>query len=188
MRIITGTAKGRRLFTPKSHLIRPAADKVKGSTFNILGSIEGLDVLDLFAGTGSVGLEAASRGAKNIVLVDSLPEALKLLEKNKTACEFGGHVVIWKGTLPHCLASISKKHPRFDLVFIDPPYDKGLIFPALEGVLRNKLVDAQSLVIIEHSPREIPEHPGFKQTDHRKYGQTWVTYLQTKDINEKSTV
>src|SRR3989344_2611169 len=100
MRIITGIAKGRRLFTPKSHLIRPAADKVKGSTFNILGSIEGLDVLDLFAGTGSVGLEAASRGAKNIVLVDSLPEALKLLEKNKTACEFGGHVVIWKGTLP----------------------------------------------------------------------------------------
>lgn len=178
MRIISGSAKGRRLASPKSPLIRPVSDKVKGAIFNILGPIEGLSVLDLFAGTGSVGLEAASRGAGKVVLVDGGDESIRLLKKNIEECEFQDTVIAVRGKIPQILKLVGSKNPPFNLVFVDPPYDKGLINKTLPFLLRYKLIDAQSTVIIEHSPREIPAAVGLEQTDSRKYGQTIVSFYR----------
>lgn len=177
MRIIAGTAKGRRLHSPKSPLIRPVSDKVKEAIFNILGPIEEKSVLDLFAGTGSVGLEALSRGADRCVFVESFSHALFLLQKNIVACGFREHSFVLRGDVPTILNRLKKKG-TFDLVFVDPPYDRGLIGPTLGGLVRYNLIDAQSCVIVEHSPREAPAAEGVVVFDSRKYGQTWVSFLK----------
>lgn len=178
MRIISGLAKGRRLAAPKSRLIRPAADKVKGAIFNILGSVEGYRVLDLFAGTGSVGLEAASRGAEFVTFVDSRADAIKLIRENVSKCGFTENTLIFRGIIPPILSKIPKDLIPFDVIFVDPPYDKGLILPALTAIQKNKLIDAESRIIIEYSPREKPECEGLAVTDTRKYGQTLVSFLK----------
>lgn len=178
MRIIAGIAKGRRLSAPKSPLIRPAADKVKGALFNILGSMEGCSVLDLFAGTGSVGLEAASRRAEFVTFVDSRADAIKLIRENISKCGFTENTSILRGTIPSILSKIPKNLIPFDVIFVDPPYDKGLILPALTAIHKNKLIDAESKIIIEHSPREKPECEGLAVTDTRKYGQTLISFLK----------
>lgn len=183
MRIISGTAKGRRLVGPKSPLIRPVSDKVKEAIFNILGSVENLSVLDLFAGTGSVGLEAGSRGAAKVVLVDSGFEALKIIHQNIVACHLDETASVLRGNIPHILKKLAKKEQRFDLVFVDPPYDRGLINPSLSALLEFKLIDAQSLVIIEHSPREMPACDGMCMTDRRKYGQTYVSFFKNSSVS-----
>ena len=177
MRIISGNAKGRRLASPKSTLIRPVSDKVKEAIFNILGPIDDESVLDLFAGTGSVGLEAKSRGAGLVVLVDGGEESVRLLKKNITQCGFEKDTIVVKGTIPRILELIARKNPPFNLVFVDPPYDKDLINPTLTALINYKLIDAQSQVILEHSPREIPACPGLVLADSRKYGQTYVSFL-----------
>lgn len=178
MRIISGTAKRRRLVSPKSPFIRPVSDKVKGAIFNILGSVEKLSVLDLFAGTGSVGLEAGSRGASKVVLVDSGPEAQKIIRQNITACHLEGIASIIRGNIPHILKKMAKSGVRFDLVFVDPPYDRGLVTPTLSALLEFKLIDAQSVIIIEHSPREMPGYKGLSLFDRRKYGQTYISMMR----------
>lgn len=177
MRIIAGLSKGRRLSAPRSFLVRPVADKVKGAIFNILGNIEGETALDLFAGSGSVGLEALSRGASRVVFVDALPASLAILRKNILQCGFLDKASVIRGRIPLVLRSLARRLEKFNLVFVDPPYDKNLIHPTLEALLENKLIDAQSRVIIEHSPRESPIHSGFVLADQRKYGQTFISFL-----------
>ncbi|MBX7147598.1 16S rRNA (guanine(966)-N(2))-methyltransferase RsmD [bacterium] len=181
MRIIAGLARGHALLAPKSNKIRPAADKVKGAIFNILGDIEGCIVADFFAGTGSVGLEALSRGAAKAYFIDDLPEALKLIESNIKKCRFEGKAHIIKGTIPRILEKIKAREARFDVVFVDPPYDKNLLNPALDGLVENKLVDAQTLIVIEHSPREHIICPDIEVTDERKYGQTRISFAKLKE-------
>lgn len=180
MRIISGSAKGRRLFTPKSHLIRPVADKVKGAVFSILGPMDGAKALDVFAGTGSVGLEAASRGAETVVFIDFLPESLKLLERNIEHCRLGDQCRIVRGKVPSALKFVPPAFAPFDFAFVDPPYDKDLVRPTLEGLKDHKLIDAQTTVIIEHSPREAAEAEGYVLEDSRKYGQTFISFLRLK--------
>lgn len=177
MRVISGTAKGRVLFAPKTRAIRPATDKVKEALFNILGSVEGTRVLDLFAGSGSVAIEALSRGAVLAVFVDDLPEALRLIRRNLEACGFLEKSRIVKGRIPSILSRIRVDHP-FHYVFVDPPYDQGLLTPTMEKLITYKLIDAQTWVIIEHSPREMPDPPGFNLIDRRQYGQTFLSFFQ----------
>lgn len=179
MRIIAGTHRGRTLFAPKSALVRPAADKVKGALFNILGDIEGVSALDLFAGSGAVGLEALSRGAQSVIFVENLRQSLDTLKRNISNLGFENRTRIVVGEIPKILNRLKIVTP-FRLVFLDPPYDKNLIDPTLESLLKNKLIDAQSWVIVEHSPREKPLHVGFEAKDCRQYGQTWLTFLCPK--------
>lgn len=219
MRIIGGKAKGHRLKTPKTKKIRPVLDQVKESMFNIIGPLDDCWVLDLFAGTGSVGLEAASRGAQ-VIFVDQLPEALKILEENRRLTHLESCTQVVRGRLPGALKTVASRRSLvasekqkafevsnseenitnndeqqspesflpaisdwrpatlFDIVFIDPPYDKDLLKPCLEGLISYNLVDPHSQIVIEHSPREIPEHPAFQLVDQRKYGQTLISFLR----------
>ena len=153
MRVITGTARGRRLKTPENYDIRPTTDNVKESVFNIIQfDIEGRRVLDLFAGTGQLGIECLSRGAESAVFVDRDREAVRIIKDNLKTCGMKATVLQEDSLafLEHC--------GRFDLIFIDPPYDANLYEPALKTI---KLVDilSESGIIICEARREtvLPE-------------------------------
>ncbi len=180
MRVIAGTAKGRILTGPKSHSIRPALDKVKGAIFNILFDVSGLNVLDVFAGTGSIGIEALSRGAKHAVFLDAAPEALGVIKKNLEICRFTDRATILRTKLPEDLRTVAKRSgiASFDLVFVDPPYDKNLVNPSLRRIAELGLLAANGRILVEHSPREtIQEVPGLAVNDQRVYGQTLISFL-----------
>lgn len=180
MRIIAGQAKGRRLASPSGPHIRPVLDQVKESIFNILFNVEGLSVLDIFAGTGSIGLEAISRGAKRAVFIDSDREAVKTIKKNIEICGFGDPCRIISKHAEVALKILSKKGEKFDLIFIDPPYLKDLVNKTISNVAKLGLLNNNGRIITEHHPKEPVENPpeGLRITDQRKYGQTLITFLQ----------
>ena len=178
MRVISGTAKGRRLFAPKSHSIRPALDKVKGAIFNILFDVEGLTVCDIFAGTGAVGIEALSRGASFCTFVDSGREATGIIQKNIELCKFEGVTKIFPTRADVAIEYLQKHAQKFDLIFVDPPYQKDLVNPTLEQISAAGLLADGGKIIVEHSPKEpISEISGLALTDTRKYGQTFISFL-----------
>jgi len=162
---------------PKSDKIRPALDKVKQAIFNILGNIEGCRVLDLFAGTGSIGIEALSRGAVHAVFVDGDPEAIRLIRKNLQQTGFDDPARVLRLQIPSELKRI--RHSTFDLIFIDPPYDRNLVNPTIRAVAREKILAPRGTVVVEHSPREpIADDAGLTLVDQRKYGQTVISFLK----------
>ena len=129
MRVITGSAGGRKLKTPSSEDIRPTTDNVKESVFNIIQfDIEGRRVLDLFGGTGQMGIEALSRGAREVVFIDKSKDAVKLIRDNLQTCGMQAKVVQTDAL------SYLKSGERFDLIFVDPPYDSGLYEPVLSAI------------------------------------------------------
>lgn len=179
MRVIAGQAKGRRLFSPKSKTIRPALDQVKEAIFNILFDVRGLSVLDLFAGTGAMGIEALSRGARYCCFVDVSREAVRLIGKNIDRCGFAESCYVLAMTVPKALTLLAEQGKSFDLVFIDPPYEKFLVKKTLRRLAQSPLFHPQTRFVVEHHPKE-PAMPveGLTLTDQRKYGQTLVTFLK----------
>lgn len=178
MRVIAGLAKGRTLISPKKDSIRPVLDQVKEAVFNILYYIEGLSVLDLFAGTGAVGIEALSRGAAHAVFVDHDEEAVKLIRKNLERCGFERQGKVLPMTVGKAINILSKKGEAFDLIFVDPPYLRHFVVKTLRKLAKSPLCGSQTQIIVEHHPKEtIPEMEGLILTDQRKYGQTLVSFL-----------
>jgi 16S rRNA (guanine966-N2)-methyltransferase len=188
LRITGGSARGRKLTTPKSDIIRPTCDRVREALFNILGQrIVGSRVLDLFAGTGAVGIEALSRGASFALFVDLSPEAGRLIEANLRAClpqPRAAFVSLNLATTPHLQSLRTRMEPgaRFDLVFMDPPYQKNLAQQALAMVDKADILGTGALVVVEEQRRVIlPEKVGsLSRIDHRLYGETglWFYELQ----------
>lgn len=180
MRIITGECKGKKLFSLPGTATRPTADRVRESVFNILApDIVNTSVLDLFAGTGALGLEALSRGAAGAVFIDALPAAVKIIQKNVAACrmEARARVICWDiGKNLNCLQSGAQ---AFDLVFMDPPYNKNLVAPTLLKLMKQNVLTDGATVIIEHSAAEtVPQDlAGLPLTDQRVYGKTLVSFL-----------
>jgi 16S rRNA (guanine(966)-N(2))-methyltransferase RsmD len=125
MRIISGSKKGKRLLTPEDYAIRPTSDKVRGAMFNVLQfEIQGKTVLDLFCGTGAIGIEALSRGAKFAVFVDNSAESLELARRNIAACGFEGNSRL---VLSDAVKFVKNTDEEFDITFLDPPYNKGIL-------------------------------------------------------------
>lgn len=148
MRVITGTARGRKLNEPKNMDIRPTTDNVKESIFNIVQfDVEGRRVLDLFAGTGQLGIEALSRGAKSVTFVDQSTEAVELCKQNLAHCKLEGTVVKADSV------SFLEKCGKFDLIFIDPPYESGLMDAALKKIIKFDILSEGGIIICE-SKRE----------------------------------
>ena len=153
MRVITGTARGRKLKTPENYDIRPTADSVKEAVFNIIQfDVEGRRVLDLFAGTGQLGIEALSRGAAECVFVDRDKAAADIVRQNLTACGLSARVAGEDalGYLDTC--------GRFDLVFVDPPYDSGIYDAVLQKINSVDILSDGGIIICE-SRRETPMPP-----------------------------
>jgi len=191
VRIIAGKARGRKLAAPGprlGELIRPTSDRAREALFNIIAArIPGARVLDLFAGTGALGLEALSRGADSAVFVDRDPAALALIEKNIAACGFAGQSKVLRGDLGRGLCFLAKDNHGlpFDLVFLDPPYGKGLaqatlrelttVFPAL-------LASGAMIILEDSSASACQETYGpWRCVDRRRYGEAgfWF-YLATE--------
>ena len=151
MRITGGKAKGRHLSSLKGRSIRPTSDKVREAIFNIIGQdITGLKVLDLFAGTGSLGIEALSRGAVFSLFIDNSHLAVKVIQKNLTLCDYQNSGFVLKKDLRKGLPT---GHPlcrkKFDLVFIDPPYGKNLIHPVLGEFSHGEILVPTAIIVIE---------------------------------------
>lgn len=176
MRIISGLYGGRRLNTPKDDSIRPTSDKIRGSLFNILRGhdvIEGAKVLDLFCGTGALGLEALSQGAAHCTFVDKNRTSLDLARQNaqslgaQESCHF-----ILKDA-----AKLQGTSPA-SLVFMDPPYGKNMIVATLENLHAQNLLAPQAMLVVEEEKRWQPAIPeAYETLDERIYGETKILFL-----------
>ncbi len=187
LKIVAGSAKGRKLRGPKSKGIRPAAARVRESLFQILGDLSGKRVLDLFAGTGSMGLEALSRGADSVVFVDPNQAAVSLLFHNLGLTGFQDRAHVIKKKAAAAIEFLHKKGYRYDLIFLDPPYDRGFVDATLKKLKACPLLAPGGLLLCEHSPRESPAFlSGLEVADLRKYGQTTVTFLKETPCAAKS--
>lgn len=181
MRIVAGRFRGKSLKSPKDSTIRPTTDRVREALFNILASrlgphLEGKRVLDLFAGTGALGLEALSRGASQVVFVDKGVESRALLRDHVQEFGVAGQARILKRDATS-LGKIEKFRP-FDLVFLDPPYGLGLGGKALENARDGGWLNPGALVVWEERrDAEVTPPAGFTLEDRREYGDTAMTFL-----------
>ena len=185
MRITGGQKKGRRLASLKGLDIRPSSDKVKESIFNIIGQdLTGCRILDLFAGTGGLGIEALSRGAVWALFIDRSPLCIKLIHRNLDLTGYGASGSVLRQDLTK---GLPMKHPlmtdKFDIIFIDPPYGKGLIPPILKELSSGDLMNMEGLIITESYKGEIlPSSCGFLQRiKTRSYGETKLEIYECKD-------
>lgn len=180
MRITGGMVKNRRLANIKEPNIRPTSDIVRSSIFNILGqTMTGLTILDLFAGTGSLGIESLSRGAKKAVFIDKSSRALAIIKKNLTICGYNELSMILKDELPNGLAHIQDLGcGQFDLVFIDPPYGKGYIKPTIYKLIECDLLSKNNQVVVESSTEANDPFPpkvcNLQLEPTRSYGSTLI--------------
>lgn len=172
MRVITGTARGRKLKEPSNYDIRPTTDNVKESIFNIIQfDIEGRNVLDLFAGTGQLGIECLSRGAKSVTFVDQSREAIALVKANLKTCGFEARVVT-----DESIAFLSRGG-KYDIIILDPPYATQLIDKALDIINSVDILSEGGIIICE-SGREktMPEMKApYKKNKEYNYGKVKLT-------------
>jgi 16S rRNA (guanine966-N2)-methyltransferase len=179
MRIVAGTFKGRELQGPASLATRPTSDRVRESLFNILAhgvegfTLDGARVMDLFAGTGALGLEALSRGAKFCQFVEESAEARGIIRKNADSFGVIGQCKIWRRDATD-LGPCAPQSP-FDLVFADPPYGQGLGAKALASLVAGGWLNEGAVVVLEEAEKaDVPEIAELELLDERVYGETRV--------------
>ena len=180
MRVIAGTARGRRLVAPEGTGTRPTGDRVREATFNALvslGAVEGAVVLDLFAGSGALGIEALSRGAERCTFVDRDRAARHAVSTNLTACGFGAQASVVAGTAEDHLAALARAGDVVDLALLDPPYDFGgwaELFAALPATLA--VVESRDAI-------DVPD--GWERLRTKRYGRTTVAILERADLGAR---
>ncbi len=182
MRIIGGEHKGQPIAAPAGRLARPTTDRVREALFNIIEHgarpCEGAQVLDLFAGSGALGLEALSRGARQAVFVEEAAPARGAIRRNVEALGLTGRARILRRDATKLGARLAAFAAPFDLVFCDAPYATGLGALALTAALKGDWIAPHALVIMERSGRDDPDAPeGFGETDRRRYGDTVLAIL-----------
>jgi 16S rRNA (guanine966-N2)-methyltransferase len=180
LRVIAGDLRGRKLRSVSGRKTRPTANRTREAVFNILASqIAGARVLDLFAGTGAFGIEALSRKAETAVFVDHDRDSISIIHANIRTLSLESRTVVIRWDLVKNLNCLQSPDIAFDLVFMDPPYERKLIAHALENLHLSQSLSLNTKIIVEHSRKEsifIDDLP-FKITDQRKYGKTLVTFL-----------
>jgi 16S rRNA (guanine(966)-N(2))-methyltransferase RsmD len=182
MRIVAGIARGRRLRAPKGRMVRPTADRVKEAVFSILESRDGCAgraVLDLFAGAGSLGIEALSRGADAAVFVDSARASADAIRSNLSAAGFAGEVL--EMPADRALKKLSAAGRRFDGAFLDPPYGEGHVARTLAALDEAGVMADGGWVVVEHGGGEpaAAEVGGLVQELARRYGDTHIALYRT---------
>jgi 16S rRNA (guanine966-N2)-methyltransferase len=176
MRVIAGSRKGHKLSAPRGHDTRPTSDRVRENVFNLVGALDGARVLDLFAGSGALGIEALSRGAASAVFVEHDPDAVRTIEGNLDRLRLTGARVV-RGDVLRTVAQEATAGAKYDLVLVDPPY--GMLTEIQTGLARHlpSLLAADGLAVVETDARVEPELPLPVRTS-RKYGQTRVTLFE----------
>lgn len=180
MRIIAGELRGRRLHRLEGKQTRPTSDRLRETIFNILSfRIRQAVVLDLFSGTGAMAIEALSRGADSAVLVDDSSRAISLITQNIRSFSLEKKARVLRGDIAHNLNFLRQVHPRFDLVFMDPPYNLNLIAPTLNHLLQSESMAPEACIVIEHSVLEALcfDQRRLELYDQRTYGKTMLSFL-----------
>ena len=182
MRVITGIARGRKLIEPQGMDIRPTSDQVKEAVFNIIqGDVEGRACLDLFAGTGQMGIEALSRGAKSCVFVDQSRTAVKLTKDNLEKTQLSGNV--FQGDSLRFLES----REQYDLIFVDPPYHAGLYQNVLRRIKDFDKLHLGGIIVVESPADQEPDSPGapIVKVKTYKYGKIRITTFRKEEEAEE---
>lgn len=188
MRIISGLAKGKRLKAPAGLNTRPITDMIKEALFNVLGNrVMESKFLDLFAGSGSVGIEALSRGAKKVVFVDSSGEAIKVIKENLANCGLESDYEVYRSDVFKALGLLHRQVSRFELIYIDPPFTNERIFNEVMGALGNvDILESDGIVVIR-TPRKKDILPTFNQLQRDRVSNYGESNLNYYSIHEEDT-
>jgi len=184
LRIIAGSARGRKLHPPADCRVRPTADRVKEALFSTLtsrfGSFEGLFVLDLFAGSGALGIEALSRGVDRALFIDSHPESIALTRKNLLLTDFEHSADLILMDAGKALDRVASEGGQFDIIFVDPPYaDKELSERVLHQLAGLGLINESGIIVFETDSRyELPLPDTLKLVNRKTYGDTALAFFE----------
>lgn len=182
MRIISGKARGTKLYTLENLATRPTLDRVKESIFNIIqNDIREARILDLFAGSGAIGLEAISRGASYAVLCDQSKDAVNIIRKNIEKTHFEEFVKVYNSNYVECLKKVEGQ--VFDVIYLDPPYKTDYAVKAVEKIINLQLINEDSTIIIETDEeqkvlKDLEKIKNIKMMDQRKYGRANIIFLK----------
>jgi 16S rRNA (guanine966-N2)-methyltransferase len=189
LRVIAGEYRGRRLDRIEGMDIRPTSDKVKGSLFNILGdSVIDSAFLDLFGGTGGIGIEALSRGAEHVVFIDTDIKSIKVLKGNLEHLNIIDNVEVLNTDYSTGISKLYNNNKKFDIIFIDPPYSVGLAQNALVEIDKHPILAQSGLIIVEHGSKdEMPSSQGkLYMYRSKQYGNTTLSfYALNKQTQQK---
>ena len=174
MRIIAGERRGHKLREFDGDDVRPTTDRVKESVFNIISPFISMSsVLDMFSGSGALSFEAISRGAKRAVCLDNDKRSVDIIRKNAEDLSYTDRCEIINCS---CFDYIKRTNAGFDIIFLDPPYNKGLIEPALEGIVKNRILSDDGIIMLESDSTDFHgEMDGLKIYRQKKYGRTYIT-------------
>jgi 16S rRNA (guanine966-N2)-methyltransferase len=177
VRIIAGEHRGARIFAPPGRDTRPTSDRAREAAFNLIGPVDGAEVLDLFAGSGAMGLEALSRGAARAVFVETDRDASRAIDRNLDKLRLTGATVLQRDAI-QVLAEEATRGRRYDLVLVDPPYE---MFNSLQSSLSRHLpavLAPEGAVVVETDAREEPELPTLALRTSRRYGSARITIFE----------
>ena len=177
--------RGRKIVLLVKSGVRYTSARVREAIFNILGDMEGKSVLDLFAGSGSFTIEALSRGAASASLVEIDRDMVKIVEKNLVSLNLKKSCHVFTMDVVYAVPFLAKKNFSYDIIFMDPPYDKGYVGDLMRLLTTNRLYHNGSIIVIEHSKREISAFSDLKewyQVNSKSYGDTFITLLEADHI------
>lgn len=186
MRIISGTARGTKLYTLEGKDTRPTLDRVKESLFNIIqDEIANAIFLDLFSGSGAIGLEAASRGAKKVILCDKSKEAIRIINKNIEKTHLKERVELYNVDYEQLLKT--KIQDKLDIIYIDPPYDSDFVIKSIKMIIQKNIIHENTKIIIETDDEQKVlkqlEQLNVEIIDKRKYGRAILIFLRYQNKN-----
>ena len=186
VRVISGSARGLKLNTPGDDRVRHTTDRVKESMFNIVQDwVYDSQVLDLFAGSGALGIEALSRGASQAVFCDNSLDSIKIIKSNIEKARVADRSQIVSGDFKRCLRDMEAKNQSFDMIFVDPPYYEGLFEEVLDTIRSCKILKKDGIVIVEHDAKKpIGQVEGLEVYKEKKYGITMLTFYCLEDDDE----
>lgn len=186
MRIIAGDKKGRKLISPKDKTARPTEDRIKEALFNIISNyIKDAVILDLFGGSGALGCEALSRGAKKVYFNELRSENFKIIKTNIENLGFNNSAIINRGDYRNYLKKLSGEE-TFDIIFLDPPYGRGFEFKSLELIHDYDILNENGLIILE-TDEYVKELKGYDIIDERRYGSIYLFFLK-KEVFDDSNI
>lgn len=184
MRVISGKVRGLKLDTPKNEDVRPTTDRVKESLFNIINQyVMDSNVLDLFAGTGSLGIECLSRGALSATFVDVSKDSINIVKSNVKKSRFENESTILNIDFKSAIDRLKVQNKKFDIIFMDPPYYKNMFIDALSAIDDANLLDEDGIIVVEHDTKDkfVDNIGRLEKTKEKKYGNTTLTFYKMEE-------
>lgn len=187
MRVISGTARGTHLSSIDDIATRPTLDRIKESLFNILApDLPNAIVLDLFAGSGAIGIECISRGSKSVTFCDKAPKAVEMIQQNLEKTRFSNQATVLNMDYKKALIQCAKEKKVFDIIFLDPPYHLHLAADAVDNIIAQKLATEDTVIVVETDEEQVELEKLSKLNvtiyDKRKYGRVSLIFLNLKGV------